>query len=394
MPQSISESERLSSLESYNILDTHEEEEFNDIVELASQICEVPISLISLIDDHRQWFKAKIGLDVSETDREIAFCNHAIKQENLFEVEDTLNDDRFKQNPLVTGSPFIRSYAGFPLTTEDGYNLGTLCVINDKPHKLNEKQKKALKVLSKRVVNELELRRKVQELRDVNEFKDKLLSIIGHDLRSPLNSIHSIIQLIDNNTLNEEQVKPLRKILSSEVQSSLNLLDNILNWSSLYLEGNEAIASNLKFKNLVDECITLLEYEINKKGVRLNNKCDDTMAFGDKEMVKLVIRNILSNAIKYSKDGDTITITSKSLKHSSVLKIADTGVGMTEEQVNRLLNKKGGYSAKGTSQEKGSGIGLLLSLEFLEVNNGKLSIDSQLEVGSTFKITLPPPMDN
>lgn len=394
MPQSISESERLSSLESYNILDTHEEEEFNDIVELASQICEVPISLISLIDDHRQWFKAKIGLDVSETDREIAFCNHAIKQENLFEVEDTLNDDRFKQNPLVTGSPFIRSYAGFPLTTEDGYNLGTLCVINDKPHKLNEKQKKALKVLSKRVVNELELRRKVQELRDVNEFKDKLLSIIGHDLRSPLNSIHSIIQLIDNNTLNEEQVKPLRKILSSEVQSSLNLLDNILNWSSLYLEGNEAIASNLKFKNLVDECITLLEYEINKKGVRLNNKCDDTMAFGDKEMVKLVIRNILSNAIKYSKDGDTISITSKSLKHSSVLKIADTGVGMTEEQVNRLLNKKGGYSAKGTSQEKGSGIGLLLSLEFLEVNNGKLSIDSQLEVGSTFKITLPPPMDN
>lgn len=113
------------------------------------------------------------------------------------------------------------------------------------------------------------------------------------------------------------------------------------------------------------------------------------MAFGDIEMVKLVIRNILSNAIKYSKDGDTITITSKSLKHSSILKITDTGVGMTEEQVNRLLNKKGGYSAKGTSQEKGSGIGLLLSLEFLEVNNGKLSIESQLEVGSTFKINLP-----
>lgn len=389
MPQSKSESERLSNLKSYDILDTPPEEAFDDIVELASEICEVPISLISLIDDHRQWFKAKIGLGVSETEREIAFCNHAIKQENLFEIEDTLNDDRFKQNPLVTGSPFIRSYAGFPLTTEDGFNLGTLCVIDNKPHKLNEKQKKALEVLSKRVVNELELRRKVQELKEVNEFKDKLLSIIGHDLRSPLNSIHSIIQLIDNNTLNEEQVKPLRKILSSEVQSSLNLLDNILNWSSLYLEGKEAIASNIKFKYLVDECITLLEYEVDKKGVRLNNKCDDTMAFGDIEMVKLVIRNILSNAIKYSKDGDTITITSKSLKHSSILKITDTGVGMTEEQVNRLLNKKGGYSAKGTSQEKGSGIGLLLSLEFLEVNNGKLSIESQLEVGSTFKINLP-----
>lgn len=262
MPQSKSESERLSNLKSYDILDTPPEEAFDDIVELASEICEVPISLISLIDDHRQWFKAKIGLGVSETEREIAFCNHAIKQENLFEIEDTLNDDRFKQNPLVTGSPFIRSYAGFPLTTEDGFNLGTLCVIDNKPHKLNEKQKKALEVLSKRVVNELELRRKVQELKEVNEFKDKLLSIIGHDLRSPLNSIHSIIQLIDNNTLNEEQVKPLRKILSSEVQSSLNLLDNILNWSSLYLEGKEAIASNIKFKYLVDECITLLEYEV------------------------------------------------------------------------------------------------------------------------------------
>ena len=130
------EHERLNSLYNYHILDTVADSAFNELVELTAEICEVPIALISLVDESRQWFKARVGLDVQETERSIAFCAHAILQNDIMIVSDTYNDSRFNDNPLVTGFPHIRFYAGAPLITEDGYGLGTLCVIDDKPRQL------------------------------------------------------------------------------------------------------------------------------------------------------------------------------------------------------------------------------------------------------------------
>jgi len=160
------EENRLKELHSYGILDTLPEDEFDNIVELASYICDTPISLISLVDEKRQWFKAKVGIQVSQTSREIAFCHHAIMQENLFEIEDAKNDDRFKNNPLVTSQPNIRFYAGRPLITKNGYALGTLCVIDTKPKKLSSNQKKALENLSKQVILNIEARKNFIELKN------------------------------------------------------------------------------------------------------------------------------------------------------------------------------------------------------------------------------------
>jgi PAS domain S-box-containing protein len=152
------EEDRLKNLLQYQILDTEEEELFNEIAELASTICNTPIALISLIDSKRQWFKAHHGTQTKELPRSTSFCGHAILNRKLFTIEDTLLDERFKDNPLVTHDPLIRFYAGAPLVSSEGYSLGTLCVIDHEPKKLNDFQQSTLQLLSKQVIAILDLK--------------------------------------------------------------------------------------------------------------------------------------------------------------------------------------------------------------------------------------------
>jgi len=166
------EARRLKVLWQYDVLDTVPEEVFDDLTELAARICEAPIALISLIDEDRQWFKAKVGVTLNETSRDISFCSHAIKQHDLFIIPDATQDERFANNPLVISDPKIRFYAGAPLITPDGYALGTLCVIDKVPRDLRPEQKQALRVLARHVMMQLEVRRHAKELNEANKAKD------------------------------------------------------------------------------------------------------------------------------------------------------------------------------------------------------------------------------
>jgi GAF domain-containing protein len=164
---------RVAALEKYAILDTDPEQSFDDLTLLASFICKTPIALISLVDEKRQWFKSRIGLDVSETPREIAFCSIAIQQSDLFVVPDALKDARFRNNPLVVSEPHIRFYAASPLINEDGYALGTLCVVDRLPRELTIDQKEALRALSRLVLAQLEFRRNLVLLKEA--LKDRTM---------------------------------------------------------------------------------------------------------------------------------------------------------------------------------------------------------------------------
>ena len=160
---------RLDELRSYRVLDTQAEQAYDDVVMLASYICDTPIALISLIDEDRQWFKARLGVSEMETPRGQAFCAHAIADpEHVMEVPDAREDQRFANNPLVTGNPGIRFYAGAPLLTPSGAALGTVCVIDRVPRKLTERQTAALQALSRQVVQLLALRRSHAEMELIN----------------------------------------------------------------------------------------------------------------------------------------------------------------------------------------------------------------------------------
>ncbi|WP_216839390.1 sensor histidine kinase, partial [Caulobacter sp. S45] len=188
------ETDRLAALASYAVMDTPPEGPFDDIVRIAAQICGTPMALISLVDGERQWFKSALGVEARETPREIAFCAHAIQQKGLFTVADATRDPRFAENPLVTGDPGLRFYAGSPLETPEGLPLGTLCVLDRTPRELSPAQQSALDALGRQVMAQLELRSSLARQRSSDERHRRILEsaidygIITMDLKGVVTS--------------------------------------------------------------------------------------------------------------------------------------------------------------------------------------------------------------
>lgn len=180
--------ERLERLHAYGILDTPREADFDDVVRLASQICGMPMSLISLVDEDRQWFKAEVGMGVEQTDLERSICSHVIVSDDFVEIEDTTADQRTRDNPLVTGAPGLRFYAGAKLETADGLPLGTLCVLSPEPGRLSPFQREALGILAQQVMTQLDLRRALR-------VQDVLRKEMDHRVKNSLATVASIVRL-------------------------------------------------------------------------------------------------------------------------------------------------------------------------------------------------------
>lgn len=383
------EQRRLLALNQYSILDSEAEEVFDEIVALASFICDTPISTITLIDDHRQWFKSSMGLADSETPRDVAFCAHAILQDDIMIIKDATKDIRFQDNPLVTGTPDIRFYAGMPLISPEGFKLGTICVIDTKPRDLSEKQNFALKVLSNQVMKLLELRRKNAELERIHEMHNRLLSIIGHDLRSPITSIDGLLLLAEKYSLGLQEFQDLVPRLRRMVDTTNDLLSNLLHWAKSQIEGKVSEKKFLSLKLVSQNIINANSILFASKGNIIFNRIPENhFAWVDKNMIDFVFRNLILNANKFMNNG-TVTIDSKQLDHSIEVSVTDTGVGIDDAIGKNIFLWGKVESTEGTNGEKGSGFGLPMSKEFIEMQGGVIRFTTTPHTGTTFYFTLP-----
>ncbi|PTQ90416.1 GAF domain-containing sensor histidine kinase [Agitococcus lubricus] len=392
------EAQRLLALSKYKVLDTSFEQAYDELTQLASQICQTPIALISLIDTDRQWFKAKVGLEARETPRDWAFCAHALLQEDLLVVEDTLQDERFFDNPLVQNDPSIRFYAGAQIKNQEGYILGTVCAIDRIPRQLTDYQLNALKVLAKQVMTQLELRlafedlqNYTQQLHDSNQSKDKLFSVISHDLRAPMSGIFGLSELLieDIETQPKEACKELAYEIHDASQQALSLLDNLLRWSLLERGKFDFQPMAMPLLVLIQKSIRLLASVATKKNIQIEVDCASHLfVVADKTMLASILQNLLANAIKFSNINSKVYVQATELKRQIHISVKDTGIGMSPAQQENLFKLDNNTTTVGTAGESGTGLGLMLCKQFLAIHQSDLQVHSVLGEGTTFSFYL------
>ncbi len=392
-PNHPKETERLSALAEYEVLDSEDEVAFDELTKIASAICGTEICLISLIDHDRQWFKSRVGLDATETPRSAAFCSHAILQDGVFEVHNALKDERFHDNPLVTDpdGPGMRFYAGAPLVTESGLPLGTLCVIDRKPLTLNDLQKQTLKVLANQVIGQLELRIQHRRLQRISHQREQLLAVIAHDLRDPFNSVLGFSRRLKEKALSDtpERIASIADSILNSGHRVFQLLDELLQWSQLQMGSVRGRPKDCNLAELIQSNIELLQDARALKCIELSvNVPAELHLFVDSTLYGTVIRNVLANAIKFTPNEGRIIIESCLENDQVLLSISDTGLGISKEKADLLFSLPVS-SEKGTSGEPGFGLGLKLCKEFIDLQGGEIWLDENYTLGTKIVFSIP-----
>jgi len=415
-PIPVNEGERLAALRSYGILDTPAEKDLDDVVALASHICEAAISQVTLVDAERQWFKASHGIEgATETPRDVSFCAHAINQKGLFVVPDAREDARFAANPLVTGAPHIRFYAGSPLVTPDGHALGTLCVIDRRPHEMTPHQKAALSVLGRLTMNHLEMRKQARELagkerrlqaalesitgknRELLEaanMKNRFLASMSHELRTPLNSIIGFSEILADGgagAVNPDQKEYLGDILSSG-RHLLSLINDILDLAKVEAGKMEVFPSPFALQDAVAEIGAVMRPQVMKKKLRFESAVagDLPAVVLDVKLFKQMLFNLLSNAVKFTPEGGDVSLRIEAAGDGFfAVKVIDTGIGIRADDLGRLFREFEQLDGGPERAYQGTGLGLALTRRIARILGGDVSVESEFGKGSTFTALLP-----
>lgn len=407
-PLPVNESARLQSLESLNILDTEVEARYDELTALAARICNVPICLISLIDEERQWFKSHHGLDVRETPREIAFCTHAILGEDIMEIHDSREDERFFDNPLVTEKPNVIFYAGMPLTDTEANNLGTLCVIDQQPHKLDDNQREALRVIAHQIQTQFELRRALSEADDRRNKAEKFakaksifMSNISHEILAPLQGISGATNLLQNTALTDRQ-EHLVAILqqSGDALNQLNRdVKDLAKFESGQMKAmSEPFSFNTLVRDLVDDFSDQIEIRNNSLKLTLGLKLND-MIVGDSNSLRQILDQLLRHANSVTSGGEIRLDASvveacledeKTSSESTGVQftLTDKGPVLPQAVLGNLFQRFEQIEACNAAELASTGIGLAIADKLITLMGGDISVTPGEQYGCTYTVRL------
>ncbi|OWW26653.1 hypothetical protein B4Q04_02935 [Zobellia sp. OII3] len=392
----LNEEYRLKALESFHILNTLEEEEYDAITHIAADICNTPMALVSLVDSNRQWFKSHYGIDATETPRDLAFCAHAINApEDLFVVEDASQDERFHDNPLVTGGPGVQFYAGAPLTTKEGHSIGTLCVIDTKARdNFTDRQKASLKALANQVMTQLELRRQnilQKKINDELSIKNAQLKHftyrLAHDLKTPLLDISALVGFIKEDYLH--------LFKNTEIVGWLDTIDNRVGYMDTSFNGI------MNYTNIMNDEIELQEFhietqinEIVKKAggaatidLKLEN-CGHEIVQSLKSFVQIFFELIM-NSVKFSERSVTELLIAFSEDNEGYnFTYQDNGPGIPEKYWDKVFVMFETLSFENTMD---TGIGLATIKAIVDKLGGKIELGHRPDKrpGVYFYLRLP-----
>ena len=409
IPTPFNEKYRLAALQSYQGLDTEPEPDFDRLTRLAARHFRVPIALVSLVDETRQWFKSRVGLDATETAREISFCGHAIMRDEVLQVPDARCDARFADNPLVTGDPEIRFYAGAPLIAPTGYRIGTLCVIDFRPRDpLSDDDLAMLTDLAAVVVDQLELRRRLRALesdaaatpcsRDRARSGDAQLDAIAgmaHDLRTPLNAIIGLNQIIEDQMFGpiDPQYLELAKGARKSSRYLLDLVNDTLEFAHLRSGEVPLKEQDIDLGGIVWDCVSMLTEQAKAADLALDLAMPSRppLLRADPHRVMQMLINLIGNGIKYTPAGGAVRVAVEGrLDGGLTLSVADTGVGIPEDARARALAPFGRVDNTATAEREGSGLGLPLTQRMIEMHSGFLSLDAAEGGGTVAALHFPP----
>ena len=390
------EARRLQALRGLCVLDTPSEERFDRIVRTAARLFGVPTALVSLLDEGRQWFKARVGLPASETPRDVSFCGHAILGAGTFVVPDAVHDARFHDNPLVLGAPFIRFYAGHPVRAPDGSRVGTLCLLDSRPRDFSDADRAALADLSAWVELELDaitVRLARDALQAQERLKNEFVSTVSHELRTPLTSIRGSLGLLSGGVAGPlpAPVAEMVDIAHKNSERLIRLINDILDLDKMESGRMDLCLETAELAPLLAHAARAHHGYAGEYGVRVELVVDapGARARVDADRLAQVLANLLSNAIKFSPRGEAVTL--RLSRHAGRLRVQveDRGPGVPDDFRARIFQKFAQADGSDTRKRGGTGLGLSIARALVERLGGTLDFTSAPGAGTTFAFELP-----
>ncbi|MBC6994282.1 GAF domain-containing sensor histidine kinase [Neolewinella lacunae] len=390
------EAERLAKLRSYNILDSLTEEEYDDLTYVASAVCGAPVSMISFIDQERQWYKSTRGIDpnLRQTPREIAFCAHTILDPTQpTVVEDMRKDPRFADNPFVAEDPHAVFYAGVPIVSDDGFALGTICVIDLQPRTLSEEQVEVLRKLSRQAWKLIELRQTAQQSKEL--LKQRVTAyreltdfsyIIAHDLKAPLRNIMQACTLLEEDLGDKlgEDEKKLLEIITSRAYDARNLVNGVLRYS----RATRGLLDSVGEVDLPELVAHAGEQVGLSEGVTLCYVGEVEKIRTSRIALLQILQNLIGNAVKFRRPEApcAVTVDCRRTDLAYHFTVADQGVGIPEKLLKSVFDLF--YTTGNTREGEHHGVGLTIVQRLVSELGGEVKVSSVVGEGTTFSFTL------